>query len=145
MVLNTGSKCWMTGFPSFCFLPSPVLFELSFSRGSSITMVGRCSPVAAQSPQESGPESSSSQNCPSCFSLVLPHDPSLISGCVWERLIPPCDLSRDLRDQGVEEGPILQEEEFPEILPLHQGPCLSRLQGTAGRSKSSQMQELWEN
>lgn len=60
-------------------------------------------------------------------------------------VIPPCDLSRDLRDQGVEEGPILQEEEFPEILPLHQAPCLSGLQGTAGRSKSAQMQELWEN
>lgn len=60
-------------------------------------------------------------------------------------VIPPCDLSRDLRDQGVEEGLILQEEESPEILLLHQAPHLFRPQGTAGRSKSTQMQELREN
>lgn len=61
-------------------------------------------------------------------------------------LAPSCDLSRDLRDLGIEEGsPILWEEEIPEILPPHQASHLPRPQGTAGRSKAAQTQELWEN
>lgn len=51
-------------------------------------------------------------------------------------VIPPCDLSRDLRDQGVEEGLILQEEESPEILLLHQAS--SSVQ-TPGYSRKEQV------